>query len=74
MNILFLSSLAYPSQFTGIEHTRIIDLLSALALISIAMWTIVSLSIAVRFGVLFVIRRLGKRTTRNTETGGDNGR
>lgn len=74
MNILLLSNLANPSQFTGLEHARVADLLGTLAVISIAMWTIVCLSIAIRFGVLFVIRRLGRRAARNSQTGGNNGR
>lgn len=74
MNITFLSNLASPSQFTGLEHARVIDLLSTLAIISIAVWIIVSLSIAIRFGVLIVIRRLSKRATRNIQTGGHDGR
>jgi hypothetical protein len=35
-------------QFTGFEHTRIIDLLTLLAIISVVMWLIVMLLIVVR--------------------------
>lgn len=74
MNTLLLSSLADPSRFTGLEHTRIIDLLSTLALVSIAMWIVVSLSIVIRLGALLTIKRLAKRVKRNLQLEGGNGR
>ena len=45
-------------QFTGFEHTRIIDLLTLLALISIVMWIIVMLLIAVRHIAILWFRRM----------------
>jgi hypothetical protein len=58
MSIVTLLALASPNQFTGFEHTRIIDLLTVLAFISIAMWAIVCVSIVIRQCAMVVMRLL----------------
>lgn len=44
------------NQFTGFEHTRIIVMLTVLALISLIVWTIIGLSIIACHIALLVIR------------------
>ena len=44
------------NQFTGFEHTRIIAMLTVLALISLVVWTIIGLSIITCQVALLVIR------------------
>jgi hypothetical protein len=63
MSIVTLLALASPNQFTGFEHTRIIDLLTVLAFISIAMWAIVCISIVIRQSVIAIMRlsRYGRK-------------
>lgn len=56
MNIHQVLAVANPNDFTGFEHTRIVDLLTVLAFISIAMWAVVCLSLLIRQGAILVIR------------------
>lgn len=65
MNVHVILAATGPYEYTGYEHTRIVDLLTVLAFISIAMWAIVCLSIVIRQGAILVIRLLRfKRTHR----------
>ncbi len=58
MAIITLLALASPSQFTGFEHTRVIDLLTVLAIISVIMWITVCVSIIVRQSVVLLSQLL----------------
>ena len=44
------------NQFTGFEHTRIVAMLTILALISLVVWAIIALSIVACQVTLLVIR------------------
>jgi len=48
MNQVVLAALADPGQYTGQNHTRIVELLAILAILSIVIWTFVLLSLIVR--------------------------
>lgn len=65
--LALFSSLANASQFTGIEQTRIGNLLAILTLISVAMWAAVSISIIARVSVKLIFRRLQKKTLASRE-------
>lgn len=64
MSITTWFALASPYQFTGFEHTRIVDLLTVLAFISIAMWAIVCVSIFIRQSVIIIMRLVRYSRTR----------
>jgi hypothetical protein len=51
-----LFTFANFSQYTGIEHTRISELLVVLAGISIVMWAAVCLSIVARIGAKLLMK------------------
>lgn len=68
MNLQTMSALVGANEFTGFEHTRIIDLLTVLAYISIGMWVIVCLSVVVRQGAILIIRILRYSRTHHIST------
>lgn len=51
-----LSILSDFNQFTGFEHTRIVAMLTILALISLVVWAIIALSIIACQVTLVIIR------------------
>lgn len=51
-----LSIFSNFDQFTGFEHTRIVTMLTVLALISLIVWIIIGLSIIIRHIALLIIR------------------
>jgi hypothetical protein len=59
-----LSILLDANQLTGYEHTRTVVLLTLLAVISIIMWIIVSLSLILRFGVVLIMKYLHRKHLR----------
>lgn len=68
MNVSQLSALMGANEFTGFEHTRIIELLTVLAYVSIVMWAVVFLSIIVRQGAILVMRILRFSRTHHLPT------
>jgi hypothetical protein len=58
MNIYTIMAATGPYEFTGYEHARLIDLLTVLAFISVAMWAIVCVSIVIRQSAILVMRAL----------------
>lgn len=68
MSIHAMSALVSANEFTGFEHTRIVDLLTVLAYISVGMWVIVCLSIIVRQGAILIIRILRYSRTHHIST------
>ena len=48
-------ALANPSQFTGFEQTRVMDLITVLAFASLVIWLIILISILVRHFVIMGI-------------------
>jgi len=68
MNGSLLSALTGANEFTGFEHTRIIELLTVLAYVSIVMWAVVFLSIIVRQGAILVMRILRFSRTHHLPT------
>lgn len=53
MSAVVVFALADPSQFTGFEHTRVMDLITVLAFASLVIWFIILLSMVVRH--LFIL-------------------
>lgn len=51
-----LSIFSKFDQFTGFEHTRVVTMLTVLALISLIVWTIIGVSIVICHIALLIIR------------------
>lgn len=60
MYIVTMFALVDPSQFTGFEQTRAMDLITVLAFASVAIWLIILLSIVVRRIVIIYMAIVAK--------------
>jgi len=60
MHIVTTFALVDPSQFTGFEQTRAMDLITVLAFASLAIWLTILLSIVVRRLVIIYMAIIAK--------------
>jgi hypothetical protein len=65
-----LSTVFDFNQFTGFEHVRATTLLTVLGLISIAIWIIIAISMAVRHLATFIMRSSYSQHTHSSKVAG----
>lgn len=64
-----LFTFANFNQYTGLEHTRVSDMLFILAIISVVMWVAVCVSMVARVSAKLLLKVKNKRTNKDVQAG-----